>query len=63
VGAPDRRTGRAYGVLHGKSTEPMNNLLSFLTLTAAIFVAVTVLLILLSHLESNLYDTKVDASS
>ena len=41
----------------------MNNLLSFLTLAAAIFFAVTFLLILLSHLESNLYDTKVDAGS
>ena len=41
----------------------MNNLHSFLTLTAAIFVAVIALLILLSHLESNLYDTKADAGS
>ena len=41
----------------------MNNLTSFLALTAAIFVAVTGLLILLSHLESNLYNTEVGVDS
>ena len=41
----------------------MNNLYSFLALATAIFVAVTALLVLLSHLESNLYDTEADAGS
>jgi hypothetical protein len=41
----------------------MNTLYIFLALTAAIFIAVTALLILLSHLESNLADAEVDAGS
>jgi hypothetical protein len=41
----------------------MNNLYIFLALTAAIFIAVTALLILLSRLESNLADAEVDAGS
>ena len=39
----------------------MNNLTSFLALTAAIFIAITALLVLLSHLESNLAHKEVDA--
>jgi hypothetical protein len=34
----------------------MNDVTSFLAVTAAIFVAITVLLALMSHLESNLAD-------
>ena len=34
----------------------MNDLTSFLALTAAIFIAITVLLALISHLESSLSD-------
>ena len=34
----------------------MNDVTSFLTVTAAIFAAITVLLALMSHLESNLAD-------
>jgi hypothetical protein len=41
----------------------MNNLYSFFALTTAIFVAVTALLVLLSHLESNLYEPESDAGS
>jgi hypothetical protein len=41
----------------------MNNLYSFFALTAAIFVAVTALLILLSHLEPHLFDAEMDAGS
>jgi len=41
----------------------MNSLTSFLAITAAIFVAVTALLVLLSHLESNLADTEVGGGS
>jgi hypothetical protein len=41
----------------------MNSLASFLALAAAIFVAVTALLVLLSHLESDLADTEVDPGS
>jgi hypothetical protein len=41
----------------------MNNLYSFFALTAAIFVAVTALLIVLSHLESHLFDAEVNGGS
>ena len=41
----------------------MNNLTSFLAITAIIFVAVIALLVLLSHLESNLTNSEVDGGS
>ena len=41
----------------------MNNLTSFLAITAIIFVAVIALLVLLSHLESDMTDREVDGGS
>ena len=41
----------------------MNDLTNFLALTAAIFLAITVLLVLLSHLEPQLTNKKVDPGS